>query len=213
MAGVISASTVFAGIGAASSLAGTATSALGSVKGGQAAAGQAREQGAMNAYQAEIARRNAAIAEQAAQRAEVTAGISAENKSREGAARLGKVKAAQASNGIDVNTGTAVDVQTGQRELGQLDTETVFNNELLKAYGYRVQGQNFDAEAALLDARAKGAGQRASDAETAGYLKGAGTLLSNASALPLKFGNFGSSGSSGYTGTTQGSGGDYGASI
>lgn len=201
MAGVISASTL---IGAGASVLGAGTSAMGSIKGGQAAAGQAREQGRMNAYQAQVARNNAIIAEQNAQRAEVVAAASAEAKSLEGAARLGAVKVGQAASGVDVNTGSALDVQVGQRMLNKLDTETVFSNELLKAYGYRTQAANATAEADLLRYRAAGAGKRASDAETAGYLKAAGTLLSSASSLPFgKMGDFFSGGTGG------GATGDY----
>ncbi len=107
--------------------------------------------------------------------------MAAENQGRKGAARSGALKVAQASNGVDVNTGSAVDVQTGERETNQLDTETVFSNSELHAYGYRTQGDNFEAESKLDQAKAD-------NAVPAAALSATGGLLSSASSVGAKWG-------------------------
>lgn len=132
-------------------------------------------------YQAAVAANNATIAEQNAVRAEQAGYAAAENESRKGASQFAKVRAAQAASGIDVNTGSAVDVQAGERETNQLNTETVFQNDLMKAYGYRVNKENFQAEQGLEQAKAD-------QAVPASVLSATGSLLSNASGLGGKWG-------------------------
>ena len=136
-------------------------------------------------YQAQIARNNKVIADQNAVYAEQSGIAAAENQSRKGAARVAKIKTAQAAQGVDINTGSAVDVQVGQRMTDQLDTENVLNNAELRAYGYRVQGENFESEAKLDEMKGE-------QAKTAGYLGAAGSLLSNASSISGKWGGSGS---------------------
>lgn len=176
------------GLAAGMAVAGAAAKGVGSIAQGYAAARNAREAQKMGYYQSQVARANAEIAEQNAVRAEQSAGVAAENKSREVGARVGRLRAAQAAAGVDVNTGTAVDVQASTRMLGKADTETVFRNELLKAYGYRNDARNFENDAALGVYRSNVTGARAGDAITSGYLKAGGDLMSSLSSLPTKWG-------------------------
>jgi hypothetical protein len=120
-------------------------------------------------YSAQVARNNATIASQNAQYAREAGQEQAAVESMKGAAQLGKIKAGQAASGIDVNSGSAVDVQAGQRAENQLDTETVLNNAELSAYGYTTQQQNFETQA--------------DQDETGGILTGLGTALSHASGV------------------------------
>lgn len=156
-------------------IAGAGISAVGAISGGIASRNAAN-------YQAQIAKNNAVIAEQNAVRTEQAGIVSAENQSRKGAAKLASMKVAQAANGVDVNTGSAVDVQAGQRQTDQLDTETVLSNSNLHAYGYRTQRDNFESEAKLDEAKA-------ANAVPAAGLAAAGGLLSNASSIGLKYGS------------------------
>jgi hypothetical protein len=55
----------------------------------------------------------------------------------------------QAASGLDVNQGSAVDVRQSAADLGHLDTMTIINNAAKQAAGFRAQGANFTAEAAL----------------------------------------------------------------
>lgn len=148
---------------------GAGISAVSTVAGGFASKNAAE-------YQASVSRNNAIIAEQNAVRAEQAGGVQAENQSRKGAAKLATIKTSQGANNVNVNTGSALDVQVGEREVSQLDTETVMANADLKAWGYRRQAENFESEAALSDAKAE-------SAVPASLLSATGSLLSNASSI------------------------------
>lgn len=108
-------------------------------------------------YQAQVARNNATISRQNAEYAGQAGQEAAMVKSLEGAAAGGHIKASQAANGVDVNSGSAVTVQQSQREASKLDTLTTENNALLEAYGYKSQATNFEAQAGLEDMQASNA--------------------------------------------------------
>ena len=140
-------------------LAGGAVSGAGALYGGFSHAAQA-------SYMAEVAKRNADYAMQAGQ-------AEAQAVSLKNASRLGKITTQQAAGNVDVNTGSAVKVRASQREVGQLDTETVLNNAALKAWGYRTQ-------AALEE-------NVAQEAPIAGGLEATGDMLSAASSVGTKW--------------------------
>jgi len=160
-------------IAAGAALAGAATSAFGTIEAGQAQASQA-------SYQSQVARNNAAIAQQKAGYAAQAGEAQAQAESLKNAAQLGDVKTAQAANNIDVNTGSAVDVQKTQREIGEYDTATTMNNALLQAYGYQTEATSFQAESGLESAEA-------SQAPIGAGLSAGGGLLSNAGSIGLKW--------------------------
>lgn len=188
MSGVTTASAIsigLAGIGTAASIA------------GQIGAGQAQSSNA--AFQAQVSRNNAQIQENNAITAERNADyagkVGMENASREsmkGAARLAKIKAGFAANGVDPNSGSAVDVEQSQREISKLDSTSVLSDAELKAYGYRNDAANARYSASLLRAGATNTAAGGDSALTGSYLKAGGTLLSSLSSLPTKWG--GSSG-------------------
>lgn len=148
--------------------------AVGTVSSGIAASNQA-------SYQAQVARNNAIVAEQNAQYATKAGEVATARESMQGRAAGAKLKSAQAASGIDVNKGSAVDVQAGNRWTSQLDTETTAHNAAIKAYGYRTQGANFEAEAGLQDAAA-------SSAIPGAFLDAGAGLLGEASSLGFKWG-------------------------
>jgi hypothetical protein len=140
--------------------------------------GQAASQTAY--YNAAVAENNAKIAEQMANREAAAGVIAASRESMKTGARVGAIKAAQAANGVDVNSGSAVDVQASERMLGKLEADTVLNNAQLRAYGYRVQAQSDRAQAELY--------RRGGDqAKTAGKIGAAGDLLSGAASVATKW--------------------------
>lgn len=155
---------------------GAVTSAVGAI-----GTGEAQSQAA--AYQAQVARNNATIASQNAEYATRAGQEKATEASLQARAQLGGVRAAEAANNIDVNTGTAADVQTGVAEGGELNTQQTVADAALKAYGYRTQATNFVAQSQLEEQQSQ------SDA-TAGFITGGGDLLSGASSLGFKWGQF-----------------------
>lgn len=139
-------------------------------------------QGNAASYQAQVAANNAIIARQNAQYAEEAGMQQAMATSLQGASTLGKVKAAQAANNIDVNTGSAVRVQQSQRELNALNAATALSNAELSAYGYRAAATGYQAQAGLEQMQAEAA-------PIGGLIGGAGNLLSNASSIGFKWAN------------------------
>lgn len=170
LAGTSTAGLVSGGAG----ILGAGASALGAITGGEAAANQAN-------YQSQVAANNAQIARQNAVYSAAAGGTQAEETGLKEAGTLGHVKASEAANNVDVNSGSAKDVQESQREAGSLTQLNTENNALLQAYGYGAQATGFGAQSGLESYAAETAGP-------ASFLSAGGSLLSGASSLPLKFG-------------------------
>lgn len=148
------------------SIAGAGIGALGSIASANAQANAAN-------YQAQVARNNSILAEQQAQRTMAAGEQAAMQKGLQTRAKVGAIRAAQAASNVDVNSGSALDVQSSAAELGQLDTERETSRAALQAYGYRTQSSNFQAEAGLDEAKA-------SSARIGGAFGAVGSLLSGA---------------------------------
>jgi hypothetical protein len=144
-------------------------------------------------YQAQVAQNNAITEKQNAEYATEAGQAQAQAVSLKGAAAGGKVKAAQAANNVDVDTGSPVTVQQSERETNQLDTETVLNNAAVTTYGYRTQVTGYQAQSELEE-------KEAEEAPIGGYLSAGGNLLSSASSVGFKWG--GGTGSSPFTGVS-----------
>lgn len=162
---------------------GAATSAFGSVEQGQATANAAN-------YQAQVAANNATIAGQNANYASEAGQAQAQAQSLKGAGTAGRIKAAQAASGIDVNTGSAANVQVSQREQSNVDTQTMLNNAELQAYGYRSQQTGFEAQEGLEKTEAE-------QAPIGADLSAGGGLLSSVSGLGLKWTQLGNTAAGG----------------
>lgn len=157
------------GVGTATALpslasVGLATSALGSIAQGNAQAQSAKYNAAIQSNNAQTALHNATLA---GQEGAANAGIEQE-KTR---ANVGAIKTAQAANGVNVNTGSAVDVRSSASELGELNAINIRSNAARSAYGYQNQAASDQAQAKLDKQEAK------YDAES-GYVKAGTTLLS-----------------------------------
>lgn len=124
-----------------------ATIGLGTSIGGPIDAGIAQMQASQ--YQAKVASNNAIIAKQNAAYAASAGAAQAEQAGLKARSQAANVRAGEAAAGVDVNTGSAADVQTGQREIGALDTQTVSNNAALEAYGYQTQAANFRSQVSM----------------------------------------------------------------
>jgi hypothetical protein len=150
------------------------------IAGGVATAGGtlfgALSQGQNASYQAAIARNNAIVEGYNAVHAVQAGGVAAENAGLRNAQEVGRVKTTLAASGIDVNSGSAVNAEESQREVGLLSEETVMNNAELQAYGYRTQAAADTSQSQLYESEAK-------QAPIAGILGAAGTLLGSAKAF------------------------------
>jgi len=131
-------------------------------------------------YQAQVARNNETIAAQNAEYATQAGQEKAQEVGIQEREQQGQVTTALAAGGVDVNSGSAADVEKTQKETGSLATQQTVDNAALQAYGYRTQQANFGAESGLLTGQA---GQ----ATTAGDLMAGGGLLSGASGVGLNY--------------------------
>ena len=108
------------------------------VAGGVMGAQNAKQEGAFNAS---MLKGNAAFKNQTAQETINAGDTSADwQRVRTGQA-IGTQRTAQAANGIDVNSGSASQLQDDTSMLGELDALTIQNNAAREAYGYRVQAK------------------------------------------------------------------------
>lgn len=130
-----------------------AMSAFGALEQGQAQANSDKYNGQIAMANSQIATRNAV---QASEAGEIQA-ANAEARTRAGA---GAIKTNQAASGIDVNKGSAVDIQQSESQLGKLDALTIRSNAAKQAYGYETQSfsdaaqSNLDQYAAKNDIQA-----------------------------------------------------------
>lgn len=103
---------------------------------------QANAVSAQGAYQWRLAEWNANLAEQAAKDAIARGDIEAGRVRSATRQTVGSQRAALAAQGIDINTGSAADVQSDTTRIGALDELTTKNNAAREAFGYTVQAWN-----------------------------------------------------------------------
>lgn len=149
--------------------------------GGAYEAGQANKK-AEN-YSAQLSQENAAIATQNAGYVGAEGNSAVENESLKNRATMGSIKANQGASGIDVNSGSAVDVRESQEKLQMLDTQTIRSNAARRAYGFETQAVSDTAQAQLDTAAAK-------NAQTAGAINAGSTLLSGTGAAASNYAKY-----------------------
>lgn len=160
---------------------GVGMQALGSEESGQAA------QTAAN-YQAAVAANNAKTAQQNASWDIEAGDIAATNKGLQTRAVIGSQKANQGAGGIDVNTGSAVDVRAGTDELGMLDALTTRSDAAKRAYGAEVEGVSDTAQSQLDIMQGEQAKESGDINAISGLINGASTVGGNYLKFQQKFG-------------------------
>jgi hypothetical protein len=105
---------------------------------------------------------------------------------------IGAQRAALAAQGVEIDTGSALEIQEDTRALGEMDAITVRNNAWREAWGYKVEAMNSRGQGKVAMQAAKFNSQQTL---AAGGLKAVGQIYSN---LPT--------GSSGGGGETKGGG-------
>lgn len=139
------------------------------------------------AYQAQVAKNNADIARQNAELETQTGEIQAANQGLKTRAAVGKTLAEQGASGVDVNTGSAVDVRAAETKLGLLDALTIRANAARKSYGYNVAATGAEAESGLLTSESQ-------QARAAAPISALGTFLSSVSSTAKNFATLGNTG-------------------
>ena len=131
-------------------------------------------------YQSSMAMYNAAIAKQNQKYALDVGEQQAERQGIAGAAQAGQIKAGQAASGVDVNSGSAKDVQTSQHLVSQMDLNTIREKAAKTAYDFSVQATNYENQA-------KGLNKAASNARTEGVLGAVSSFIGTVGSVSSKW--------------------------
>lgn len=103
-----------------------------------------RTQGAIQSQQLST---NAQLARMQADDAKNRGEIEAQKRARQGAKDQGSQRANLAAQGIDVNTGSAADIQTDTGRAAATDVATIRSNAWRSAWGFNVEADNMQSQA------------------------------------------------------------------
>jgi hypothetical protein len=145
---------------------GSGVSALGAIQQGQAQSQAAKYQAAVDRNNTILANRAAADAVERGKEAEAT-------QRRKNTVLLARQRAAVASSGIELGTGSPLDILGDTAQFGELDAQTIRSNAERERLGDEAKASNFTASAGLND-------MKASSASTAGMLGGVSALAGGA---------------------------------
>lgn len=163
--------------GAEIGLLGLGVSGLGTLSSANAAKNSATTNQIQLAFNSEVAKLNQQLNETNAQAA-LFSGQIEENAVRMRTAQLkGTQRARMAANGIDLSSDTPLEVMSSTDFMGKIDAQTVANNAVRAAFGYRTQGSNYALQAAMASASASTISP--SSAFTNTLLGGAGNVAMN----------------------------------
>lgn len=168
--------TTLATISTVATAASAAISAFGMVQQARAAKAQAK-------YQQQVANNNRIYAERQAERTRQEGDIAAQEARRRARQLIGRQKAVFAGGGVDVGSGTPVDVFSDTAAFGELDAMTLRDRAETRAVSMEQQGANYGAQADLYGASGRNA--------YASRLIGAGgTILSGAGSVASRWYRF-----------------------
>ena len=114
-------------------------------------------QGQQDRYQASIADKNAQIANGQAQDSILNTNLEAQRLRRDQAQTAGQQQAAMAANGVDLNFGSAVDIQKDTAARGAEDAAQLYKGDNSRTQGFEINAFNYRSQAAADRAKAKGA--------------------------------------------------------
>lgn len=100
-------------------------------------------------YQASVARVNQRTAQQMAERERMAGQTAVYDQDLKNKAVGGNTRAQLGASGFDVNSGSLLDVQAGQAEMGRVDSLRQQQDNELRAWRYDVQASQFGQEARL----------------------------------------------------------------
>lgn len=155
---------------------------IGSIKQGEAQKAQAN-------YNASVAAANAQIAKNKAAMAGAAGTAQTEQASLETRAKVGGIVAAQAAGNIDINSGSALDVRSSAKQLGELNALTVRSNAARTAYGYQTEAASETGQESLYRSEARNAMPAAELNAFGNVLGGASSAASNYAKFQLESGN------------------------
>lgn len=131
-------------------------------------------------YQAGVAEVNKKIALQNADFARETGEKEAQSFGTKVAYRRGDIKVNQAASGLNVNSGSNLEVQRSQELTDATDMATIRDSAARRAYG-------FETEAASQDAQSKAYKSAAKNAKTSGFIGAMTSLVGGATSVADKW--------------------------
>lgn len=153
----------------AATVAGTAVSAYGAIQ-------TANAQSAASSAAAQQAQNNATLAQNAANDATARGVVAQQQKANQTNQLLGQQRAGLAANGVDPNSGTAVNLQSDTAGNGELDQLTIGANAAREAAGYQAQGMNYTTQASVDEASSQ-------NDLSAGALKAGSSIIGGAGSV------------------------------
>lgn len=124
----------------------TLFSGIAGVKGAEAT-GKAQQN--QYEYQAGLAEINANISKENADYTRTAGELKAMQYGMAAGQRKGAIVAAQSASGLDINSGSNLDVRKSQEMLDKIDLDTMRSNTMRTAYGYNVQSEQYKNQAQL----------------------------------------------------------------
>ena len=159
-------------VGAVAAVAGAGVSYMGAQAQGQAAANAAT-------YNAEVNANNQQMADAAAVTALQQGAVAQQQKAYQEDVLIGQQKAGLAANGIDVGSGTAVDLLADTKAAGEFDQLTITNNAARTAQGFENQGINYQNQAVVNEQESAAALQGGELKADSALITGAGSVANS----------------------------------
>lgn len=179
--------TTAAVVGIGATAIGTGISVYGAERKGKADQAQALYQAQQAQYQAAIADMNRKIALQNADYDIAAGETKAQQSGMQTRAQIGEAKVTQAASGLDVNTGSAVDVRESIADIGAENTGIVRANAARAAYGEQVNAANATAQSTLYTNAASGDIVAGNNAREAGDIGALSSLIGGAASVATKW--------------------------
>ena len=107
---------------------------------------QQAAQASMDQYQSEVASNNAAIDQQQAANAENQGQLALQQQQIKNTAAQSSQRATMAANGLDLNSGSPLEIQDSDQTLGNLDAASIQNNTINQVYGDDAGAMNQQAQ-------------------------------------------------------------------
>ncbi len=157
-----------------------ASSAGGGLLSAFGAIGEGKSQKSMYGYQATVARMNADIDRQNAAWELQKGGVEQQQYGMKASQQFAQIRADQGASNLDVNTGSARDVQTSQQKITSMDLQQIGANAAKTAYDYTVRAAMDENQAKVYDVAG-------ANAEKAGFFKAAGSIIGTAGSVSSKW--------------------------
>jgi hypothetical protein len=161
---------------------------LGTIISGVVGAMGAMQQGAAAQasanYQAAVAQQNRMIAEQNAHFEELHGEQQAQTQGLKDKAAMGSIVAGEGASGLDITTGSKKSVIDSTQKLSTFNEALIRNDSARKAYDFRAQAFNYEAQSRLFTFQGE-------NARTASNFQAFGSLLGSAASVGQRWYQFG----------------------